>query len=557
MVRRILRLISLDVSGVHAAAYLLAASAFSSQLLALIRDHLLAGTFGAGLKLDIYYAAFRIQDFIFFSVASLVSLAVLIPFLVEAVEKSKEETRAFLDSIFTVFFISVVIVSGVAFFLVPYIVPVIFPGLVNKGFNTDLFFITRLLLLSPLALGLSNLLGSVTQTYRKFFIYALSPLLYNVGIIIGIVAFYPVFGLKGLGFGVILGAILHLLIQMPFIISEGLFPRLTLRIRFKEVKRLVLLSLPRTLTLSLNHIAMLVLAGMASVLAEGSISVLNFSLNLGLVPVSIIGASYSVAAFPILVRHFLKEEKDNFNEHLRVSLRHIIFWSFPAVMLLIVLRAQIVRVILGAGAFSWNDTRLTAACLALLALSVIAQNITLLLVRAFYAMGDTKKPLFITIFSSTLTIGLGYGALYFFSHNSFFRDFMESLFRIEDVTGSEVLMLPLAYTIGSFINLGLLWTFFGRALSSASLSVGGAAFHSFSASVVMGFVGYKALEWTGQFLNIDTFIGVFSQGVFGGLCGIVSWVLMLYLFKNKELMEIIAALQKRILGSDVVQTDPA
>lgn len=555
MVRRVLSLLTSDVSGVHGAAYILALSALLSQLLALVRDRLLAGTFGAGVELDVYYAAFRIQDFVFFSVASLVSLSVLIPFLVGKMEKGKDATRGFLDSMATVFFLAMVLVGTLGVLLVPYLVPRLFPGLIGQGFDNELLFLSKLLMLSPLLLGFSNLLASVTQAYRKYFIYALSPLLYNIGIIFGIVVFYPFYGLVGLGYGVVAGALLHLLVQVPFIWKEGLFPRLTFRINVLEAWQVALLSLPRTITLTLNHVALLFLTGMASLLSEGSISILSFSFNLGLVPVSIIGASYSVAAFPLLAKHFLRDEREHFIEHFSAALTHIVFWSFPAIALLVVLRAQIVRVILGTGSFSWSDTRLTAACLALLAISVIAQNISLLLVRAFYAGGDTKRPLVAALTSSFSIVVFAYLGLSYFKENSFFSDFLEALFRVTDVSGAEVLILPLAYTLGSFVNLFLLSLFFKRFLS-ISVPVGVSAFHSFAASIVMGFAAYKALEWGGRVFNLDTFNGIFMQGMLGALAGMFAWVLLLALLKNKQFLEIQEALRRRVFKTDVIQTDP-
>ncbi len=558
MVRRILSLLTTDVSGVHGAAYLLALSTFSSQLLALVRDRLLAHTFGAGTKLDIYYAAFRVQDFIFFFVASLVSLAVLIPILVEKIEQGKEETKKFVNSVFSVFFMAMVVFGGVTAFFAPDIVPFLFPGLIGKGFDGDLFFLTRLLLLSPLILGLSNLLGSITQVYRKFFIYALSPVLYNLGIIIGIIFFYPLYGLKGLGFGVIVGALLHLFIQVPFIFSQGLFPRFTFDFDFHDLKRLIFLSLPRTLTLSLNNIAMLVLVGLASLMEPGSISVLNFSFNLQSVPVAIIGASYSVAAFPTLARHFLRKEEKKFTEHFTTALKHIIFWSFPILTLLIVLRAQIVRVILGSGAFSWNDTRLTAACLALFACSIIAQNISLLFIRAFYAAGDTRKPLIISVISSVSIVLSAYIGMTLFSGNELFRNFLQSLFRVEDITGTNVLILALSYSIGSFINLGLFWIFFRRYLFRFSIPIGNTAIHSFATSVFMGFLTYESLQYFGSIFNLDTFLGIFFQGFLSAIIGIGFGFLMLFILKNEELIEILGALKTRVFRkTEVIQTEEA
>lgn len=553
--RRLISMLTADVSGVHAAAYVLAISALSSQLLALIRDRLLAHTFGAGIELDIYYSAFRIQDFLFFSVASFVSLTVLIPILVEKIDEGKEETRKFISSVFSLFFIAVSVSGIIAAYFTPTLVSFIFPGIIGKGYDADLIFLTRILLISPLILGLSNLLGSVTQVYRKFFIYAVSPLLYNIGIILGIIFFYPLYGISGLGYGVIMGALLHLLIQVPFVLSEGLFPRFTFVWNFKDIKRLISLSLPRTLALSLNHITLLVLFGLASLMNTGSISILSFSFNLQSVLIAVIGASYSVAAFPTLARHFFKKEQKEFLEHFTTALKHIIFWSFPALILFIILRAQIVRVILGSGAFSWDDTRLTAAALALFAVSIVAQNISLLFIRAFYAAGETKKPLIISLVSSFVIIASAYFGLSLFSTNEIFRNFIEIILRVEDLPGTIVLVLPLAYSIGSFLNVILFWIFFRRFFSPLSFAIGNTALHSLSSSILIGLTTYQGLRYFGKIFNLDTFIGIFLQGTLSGLIGIGFGIFILFMLKNEEFFEILKSLKRRIFKADVVQTD--
>src|SRR5690606_25115168 len=131
---------------------------------------------------------------------------------------------------------------------------------------------------------------------------------------------------------------------------------------------------------------------LASTLTVGAISVFNLSYNLQSVPLSLIGVSYSVAAFPTLVEYFNGRNLREFMHHVMIPIRQIIFWSTPVITLFIVLRAQIVRVILGTGNFDWSDTRLTAAALALFIISVVAQSIVLLLIRAYYAAGRTWKP---------------------------------------------------------------------------------------------------------------------------------------------------------------------
>ena len=195
MVERFFRTLGREITGLHEAAYLLAGFVFLSQLLALLRDRLLAHFFGAGTQLDIYYAAFRIPDFLYITLASLVASAVLIPFISQKLGE-KEEAKKFFNSIFTLFFGLMALASVVVFFALPFLSRFVAPGLSIQAQN-ELVGLSRIILLSPFLLGLSGLFASVTQTLRRFFVYAISPVLYNVGIILGINYFYATFQLAG------------------------------------------------------------------------------------------------------------------------------------------------------------------------------------------------------------------------------------------------------------------------------------------------------------------------------------------------------------------------
>jgi putative peptidoglycan lipid II flippase len=554
MVKRIFNLLNKEVKGLHQAAYLLGAFSILSQLLGLVRDRLLAHSFGAGTTLDIYYAAFRIPDFIFVLVASIVSIFVLVPFLVERIERNKEEGRKFINNIFSAFSAFIVLISLLAFFLIPYLSKFIFPGFSPEAMDS-LITITRIFLFSPILLGLSNLFSSITQVYQKFIIYAVSPLLYNVGIIIGIVFLYPSMGIPGLGFGVALGAFLHLLVQVPAVIQVGFLPKLNLGINFREILQVVKISLPRTLTLTVNSIALLFLVSFASVLGEGSISIFNLSFNLQSVPLSIIGVSYSVAAFPTLARYFSSGDRLNFAGNIAVAARHIIFWSIPSIFLFVVLRAQIVRTILGSGRFSWEDTRLTAAALAIFAISLLSQALILLFVRGYYAAGYTKRPLVINTISSALIIILGFLLVDLFNDNHTFRYFMESLLRIEGIKNSSIIMLPLAYSIGITINVFILWRSFRKDFKEFSIPIKEAFFHSIVASFFMGFVAYQCLRVFDRVFDINTFWGIFLQGLFSGLIGIFFAIFILKIFKNKEIEEIWKYLRARFWGTETLEEE--
>ncbi len=554
MVKGLLRFLGKETSSLHQAAYLLAFFAILAQVLGLVRDRLLAHTFGAGETLDIYYAAFRIPDFIFVTVGSVVSISILIPFIMEYARAGKDKEKEYISNIFSFFSVLIIGAALLAFFLIPVVEHIIFPTFTAESRDL-LVTLTRILLISPVILGFSNLLGSLTQAHNRFLIYALSPLLYNLGVIIGIVFLNPMFGIKGVVYGVLIGAVLHAGIQVPYIRRLGLLPKISLRIDWQTIKKTVSISLPRALTLSTAHLSILVLISFASVLGRGSISVFNFSLNLQTVPITIVGVSYSIAAFPMLSKLFASKNLTRFKEQVITTSRHIIFWSLPIMALFVVLRAQIVRVVLGSGEFDWNDTRLTAAALALFTLSALFQSLVLLFIRAFYSAGNTRKPLILNFISMIVLVLSTYLLIKFFYASPTFQYFVSALFKVEDLPGNVVLMLPLGYTLGTIVNSIMHWIAYERQFGSYSREVIRAFIHSLGAAVIMGLLTYLGLVVFGAIFVLNTLVGVFLQGLCAGLIGIVTWILVLVLLDNAEIKEIGKALHEKFWKAKVVGPD--
>jgi len=546
VVARLLSLLSKEWGGLHQAAFLLAISALSAQILALLRDRLLAATFGAGAELDIYYSAFRLPDLIYVSFASFVSVTVLIPFIIRAGKAGGEaEVERFLSNLFTVFFGVTVLVGLVAFAGMPYVATYIAPGFGPEAL-AQLVLLSRLLLLSPLLLGISNLLGSVTQSYRKFFAYTLSPVVYNVGIIFGLIFFYPQFGLVGLVGGVIIGALFHLLVQVPSIIQIGVRLHFVRQINWAEIWTVIKVSLPRTIALSGNQLALAVLVALGSLMVAGSITVFNLAFNLQSVPLIVVGVSYSVAAFPTLAALFSSGEKSQFVAKIELAIRHIMFWSLPAMTLFIVLRAHLVRIVFGTGNFSWSDTRLVAAALALFIISVAAQGLVQLFVRAYYASNNTKIPLLINLSSSAAIVFLAILFTHLFNQVLVFRFFIENLLRIEDLSGGSILMLPLAYSGGILLNACLYWIFFRRHFGVFAPEVTESIWRSFAGAIVGGFVAYHTLALFVPLVDQATYLGIISQGVAAGLAGLIFAIGTLWVLGSVELKEFYSALSAKV-----------
>lgn len=542
-----------EVRGMHEAAYLLAVFALSSQLLALVRDRILAANFGAGHTLDLYYAAFRIPDFLFATIASLLSLYALLPVLSRLAQQDERLVISFLRDTLWVFFAGMGAVSAVVFFFIPTIIHALAPGLTSDPASyQSLVLLSRILLLQPILLGASNTLAAFTQLRNRFVLYSISPLLYNVGIIFGALFLYPHIGIAGLGWGVVLGACMHMLVQAPLFFSERQEARLPFKVALTNIFEVLMLSVPRTLALAAGQISLLALVALASFLAPGSIAIFTFAFNLQAVPLTIIGVSYSVAAFPTLSRLHAQGAHTEFVRHIETALRHMLFWAIPATILVIVLRAQLVRTILGAGAFSWDATRLTAAAVALFIVSLAAQSISLLIARAYYAAGNTKKPLYFGFIEVAVSVGAALLFSALFHSNVFLRDFVESLLRVDGLAGTTVLMLALAYTLGSIVKCSVGFYVFAKDFEIPRARIGRLSYQSFSAAVIGGAVAYVVLSFTGLYININTALGVASQGFLAGVAGLLVSVGVLYMLKNQELAEAFDAFARNFKDAPAV-----
>ncbi len=531
MVRRLINLLHREWGNLHEAALLLGMMALFSQLLGFVRDRILAATFGAGTTLDMYYSAFRVPDFLYDTIGSAVAITVLIPFIAEYTKRGDGELKKFMSSMFTFFITTFIIVCSVAFILMPKIVPLLVPGFTpeQQAININ---IARILLLSPILQGLSNLYGAITQSLQRFFVYAISPAIYNIGIIFGVIFLYPVFGIYGVAWGVVIGALLQDLIQLPVLIREKLVPGIYFG-SWSEIKRVITTSIPRTIALTSSHIATIAIIGLASHI-EGGVTVFSFAMTLQGITFTIIGSSYSVAAFPTFARYWAEGDLSRFRDHVLNAARHIIFWSLPITALFIVLRAQIVRVILGAGQFDWNATRLVAAALAIFVFSVVAQSLVSLFTRAFYATGNNRIPLIINAGSALSIVVFAYLFTWIFNTSPVFSYFIETILRVDGMNSTAVLMLPLAYTIGMIINSIILIIYLEKKVGGVWIGIKKTLAQSFSVAVIMAFAAYHMLQFMSHLINKTTLIGIFTQGCASGIVALIVGMFLFSLMDNEE-----------------------
>jgi putative peptidoglycan lipid II flippase len=525
-----------QTNSIAVAAVMVGVSSLLSRFLGIFRDRILAGEFGAGQTLDIYYSAFRIPDLIFNMLVLGALSAGFIPIFTGLIKDFKVEHNFGLfkflnkdawdlvNNILNVLLIFLVGLSVLGVIFAPQLVRLISPGFTPEA-QVMTTTLVRIMFLSPIFLGISGVLGGVLQSFKSFFIYSLAPILYNIGIIIGALYFVPRWGVVGLAWGVVLGAAMHMLIQIPAVKKLGFDYRLFINFRDRNLRKIGQMMIPRTLSLAISQVDLLVTTIIASSLVTGSLAIFSFSNNLQSFPISIFGISFAVAAFPVLAAAAASDDKKKLGESFSQTVRQILFFIIPSTVLLIALRAQIIRVILGTGAFSWRDTVLTIDTLGFLSLSLFAQAIIPLITRVFYAKHDSRTPFFIGIFVVATNIFLSLW-----------------LGKKMGVAG-----LGLAFSLSNILNFILLWIFMSlkvESLDQPRILVAAGKFAA--AAVVCGLVVQSMKDIVWPFIDMSKFTGVLMQGATAGLCGFISYLLVCWLLKSEELFSFVNVIKRRL-----------
>lgn len=508
MIQKLLNHESKTVSG---GAFIIAIFYLLNGILALARNALLAGRFGVSRQLDIYYAAFRIPDFIYVILISGALSAGFIPLFAEKLLKSKEEAWKFSSNILTTLAFILAIGAGIVAIFAPLIVPLIVPGF-DAAARQAVVNLVRIMMIQPILLGVSNIIVGILQNFKRFFITSLAPIFYNVGIIIGILFFVPLVGLKGLAWGVVLGAILHLLVQLPSLKNLGFSFSFLPDFRSDNFKKIFSLMVPRTFGLISTQINFFIITIVASTLTAGSLAVFNFANDLQSLPQNIFAISFAISVFPVLSQLIGKREE--FLGTLKETIKNILFFMVPIAVFYLVLRAQIVRLTLGYGHFGWTDTILVIDALGIFALGMVAQSLLPLMVRAFFAMKDSIRPFLAGLLGNGLNIVL-------------------SLLLAPRL---GVRGLALAFMIAGYFNFYLLWRFLKkRFISLGENKIWPALMRIAAAALIAALATIGVLRLADMFLDTHTVFGLLIQSLLSLAVGLIAYLLTLSLMRAPEL----------------------
>ncbi|MBI3342092.1 murein biosynthesis integral membrane protein MurJ [Candidatus Curtissbacteria bacterium] len=390
------------------AAFIIAFSVALSRFLGLIRYRLLASHFGNDIKLlDSFIAASILPDAIFeVLIFGAIALA-FIPVFSQYLTKEKlQKAWDLSSSMITLALITFTLFTVIILLLADFIAPLIAPGLVAKEPATRLLIgsLLRIMIFAQLFFVVSIFLTGILQSFQRFLVPAIASICYNLGIILAIIFLTPYIGIYAPAVGMILGALLHLLIQLPLAFALGFRYRPKLDFKNKDVRTTFALMWPRSFSLGLIRLADIINVAIASIAAVGSIVAFNFAQVLQLVPTSLFAASLAQAALPSLSIQFNSNRSQTFKKLFAESFHQIIFLVLPTASILAILRIPIVRLVFGAKDFPWDITVLTGRLLIAFAIGIIGQSLSLLLTRSFYAIKDSATPVKIEIFTISLNI---------------------------------------------------------------------------------------------------------------------------------------------------------
>ncbi len=368
-----------------------------SKILGLVRDRLLAHLFTPD-KTEIFFAALRLPDLIFqLLILGALSVAFIPVFTEHLEEKGKDAAFEMARSVLNMALVIFIFVTVFIYIFAPVLTAsVIVPGFTESR-QAQVVELTRIILFGQIVLAVGSFFIGILQSFQRFIIPAFASVFYNSGMILGILFLSGSLGIKGAAMGVLIGAILHTLIQLPLVWSMGFRFKFPLKLFHPGVKEIIKLMSMRTIGLAAEQINETVGVALASISAIGSLTYLTFASHLQVVPIGLFGATLAQAALPVLSSERARGKIEEFKVTLLTTMHQILFLALPATAILIVIRIPVVRLVFGASQFDWQATVLTGATLAFLSIGLASQAVSLLFVRGFYALKDTKTPVLVSL----------------------------------------------------------------------------------------------------------------------------------------------------------------
>lgn len=527
MRRKIAQLLK-TASSVRQAAGILVVTAFASNVLGLVRNTVIAKNIPLAIQ-DDFWSAFLIPDIIFnVLIFGAISSAFIPLFRGLIVNNKKDDAWELAGNFFAKMSILIVSLAIVLFFFMPQLTNLLFPTLIPSDI-TLVITLSRILLIQTILMGWSYIVGGILNAKKRFLAYSLSPLLYNASMITGaFLAPYvgPEKAVVVLIWSVVIGALLHLLIQIPSVIAVG-FRLRHLNLRPNQlIKEIMILMTPRSISLGIISLNTVLFAAIARNLLEpGALSIYKLVESFQTAPIAIFANAIAVALFPTLSEYAAKQDWQRFSSALIKAFRFVLFTLIPSTVLFIVLRAQIIRLYIGLGSeISWEDTIRAIEVFGWFAVGIVPTGLVAILARTFYALKNTIVPMFVAVF--VLVFGV------------------TTAYTLASNTGLDVTGLAIATTVTSLIQFILLYMAYLRVLKKPLpegeiLKTG---WHTVLASLFMGSMIWWTLRFVDYiYINTDfgfttrTIAGLFAQTTIALIVGLLAFILIARMFLKEEL----------------------
>jgi putative peptidoglycan lipid II flippase len=389
------------------AAALVMALFVVSRALGLVRQMVIGALFGTSGDLDAYLAAARVPEMIFMVVAGGALGSAFIPtFTDHLAQEDRAGAWRLASAVVNLALIALTVTAGLMAAFAPTLVrTAIAPGFdaPQQALTTQLL---RLMLVSPVIFGVSGVVMGALNAHQHFLLPALAPSVYNLSIIGGALLLGPRLGVEGMAIGVVVGAALHLLVQVPALLRHGARYVPTLGLDSPSVREVGRLMAPRVLGTAIAQLNFVVNNSLASGLGEGAVSAINYAWLLMLLPQGVFAQAVGTAAFPTFAAQAARGERDEMRRTLAATLRAVFSLALPATVGLLVLGRPLVALLFERGAFEETSTEAVAWALAFYALGLVGHAGLEIIARAFYALHDTLTPVWVGGLAMGLNVAL-------------------------------------------------------------------------------------------------------------------------------------------------------
>jgi putative peptidoglycan lipid II flippase len=377
-----------------------------SSLSGLLSQALISRAFGTSSELDAFYAGNRLSEIIFNLIAGGALASAFLPTFAGFLTREDRQGAWRLASAITNWVIVILgLVCSLAWLAAPWLVP----NVLARGFQDPAqiqltISLLRVMLLSPVIFGVSGLLMASLNAHQHFALPAIAPAFYRLGLIIGVLVLEPSLGIHGLAWGTVLGAVMHLGVQIPALRDLRPRFRLSLRTQMPAVREVGRLMAPRLIGVAVVQLNFLVNTIIASGQPEGSLAALNIAFQVMIMPQAVIAQAIAIAALPTFSAQAARGNLDEMRSSLASTLRGVVFLSLPASLGLILLRRPLVGLLFERGAFDAHSTEQVGWALLWWAAGLVGHSILEIIVRAFYAMNDTRTPVAIGAAAMSLNV---------------------------------------------------------------------------------------------------------------------------------------------------------